>query len=393
MINTDKKPVVPVVFGTDENYVPYCGVAIQSLLDCRSSQMQYDIIVLYDALSVYARSSLQSLEQDDATIRFICIHEQIKNLRALEYNHLTVASAYRLVIPEVLPEYEKVLYLDSDIVICDDVAKLYGIDIGDCALGAAHGYFKHMETDFMFYHITRNLKIGTEDFFNAGILIMNLEAFRRKQITEKCFKLLGERDDLYFMDQCALNIVCRGKVFFIPQRWNEEWERWMDESTIDEAQIARGNDAAIIHYAGLWKAWDYPGRFLADRFWSVARRTVFYEQILVAAQLYRQNEAMELLCISDKLKNVAVYGAGGIGRHYVRNVLQQHLFRIAIWVDKNYQNIEDTELPVESVEKLYDTDFDHVVITVQNPVTAGEIKEMLIKDGVPEYKILQYKVR
>ena len=184
----------------------------------------YEIFVFYYEISKSGIYRLESMSTHNVSVRCICISEFVKNLKAVEYNHLTIASAYRLIIPDVLPQYDKVLYMDSDIVINEDVSELYRIDIGDNILGAVRGYYKIDDGNFMYRHITEDLQIGINHFFNAGILIINIGSFKAHKIKEQCFSLLSARKDLYFMDQCAMNIVCEGKVFFFPLKWNFEWQ-------------------------------------------------------------------------------------------------------------------------------------------------------------------------
>ncbi len=384
---------IPIVFATDENYVPYCGVAVSSLIMNASSEKQYEVAILYDKLSFQSIYRLEQLSTEHVYVRCVCVHEQVKEMKVQEYSHLTIASAYRLVIPEIFKDYDKAIYLDSDIVVEADVAKLYGIDIGDNFLGAVHGYFKEPNSDFLYKHITETLKIDESHFFNAGILVMNLKAFRENQVTEKCLSLLAERNDLCFMDQCALNIVCEGKVEFLPKRWNYEWLFLLpltDPSfcgEISESEFCK--DPAIVHYDGMHKPWDYPEWILADRFWFYARQTIFYEEILCTAQLQCAGELIKLFGAANKCRDIAVYGAGNAGRRYVSKILSLKLCRIVVWVDQNYAEKQEYQLPVENVELLYQSQFNRVLIAIEDRSVSNEVKEMLLKRGIDEEKIIQ----
>lgn len=380
----DRK-VIPVVFATDQNYVPYCGVAISSLIRNACPDYSYEISVLYDRISTAGMIRLEHLSTDYAKVRCICIHDHIANLKVMEYNHLTIASAYRLIIPDVLPAYEKILYLDSDIVVNADIAELYHMDIGDNILGAAHGYFKKDDDEFMYKHITQTLGISVQNFFNAGILVMNTKAFRENNVKERCFSLLSQRTDLYFMDQCAMNIVCEGKVHFLPSEWNFEWQYLF---STEEHELKPMDQLAIIHYDGIEKPWDYPGQILADCFWAYARKTVFYEEILQISQIKSMRAVLEVIGGIGSFRNIAVYGAGNAGKRYVNKILSLNLCNIVAWVDKNYANIQGTKLQVEAVETIYERKFDHVIIAIENESVFAEIRTMLITNGIPEEKIV-----
>jgi lipopolysaccharide biosynthesis glycosyltransferase len=392
--NDNEGLIVPVIFATDENYVLYCGVAISSLIKNTSNSNTYEIFVLYDSLSNLSIYRLESLSTENVTVTCRRVHEYITNLKALEYNHLTIASAYRLVIPEIFPQYEKVIYLDSDIVVDADVAELYSINIGTNILGAVQGYYRRDEIDFMYKHITETLGICENNFFNAGILIVNIPEFKKNNVAQKCFALLSERDDMYFMDQCALNMVCEGKVHILPKRWNHEWlflfsadnsKRSLHQDEFDAAR----NNPAIIHYDGIEKPWDYPGQALSDYFWKYARQTIFYEEIIYSSQLRSTRELLELLGIVGNCRNIAVYGAGNAGKRYVNKILSMKLCKIVLWVDKAFTEKQGYELPVESIDKLYTTEFDHVFIAIENSFISNQVKEILISNNIASEKIIQ----
>lgn len=384
------KQTIPVVFATDDNYVPYCGVAIASLIKNTNENIDYEVYVLYNKLTNLSIYRLESLSTKNVKVKGLCIKENIASLKVLEYNHLTIASAFRLVIPELFSDYEKVLYLDSDIVINVDVAELYNIEIENNILGAAKGYNSEK---FGIKYIAENLRIKNENFFNAGILIINIQEFNKQNIKEKCFKLLGERTDLLFMDQCALNINCEGKVHYFSTKWNNEWLPLFDTSIPTESHNNKELDEfaanSIIHYDGTEKPWNYPDRLLSKYFWMYARETEFYEEIIRKAQLLCIKKNYDLVNLVGASRNIAIYGAGNAGQRYVDDILFLQTYSIATWVDRDYESINDRRLPIESVETLYTTDFDCVIIAIENKFISNDVKEMLIKNNVPADKIKQ----
>ena len=393
--NKVQKSIIPVVFAADENYVPYCGVAISSLIKHTSIDNEYKIYVLYDRLPSSDIIRLERLTTANAAVQCVCVHEAMQARTAREYNHLTIASAYRLVITDMLPQYDKIIYLDSDIVIRADIAQLYDMDIGDNILGAAHGCYDHAKTEFMHSYITKRLKIKIDNFFNAGILIINTKAFREENIAEKCFSLLRGRRKLVFMDQCALNIVCENRVFFIPKEWNYEWLfLFFPESSMKrnpEAVFEILSNPALVHYSGIEKPWQYPNMPLAEIFWQYARESVFYEEILLGNALYKTKELLELLGITCKYENIIIYGAGNAGKRYVKKIRAMKLCNIVLWCDKNYCEKTGYELPVESIERIFTTKFDHILIAIENTEISNQVRGMLLSRNVDSEKILQIR--
>jgi lipopolysaccharide biosynthesis glycosyltransferase len=208
-----------------------------------------------------------------------------EDAKLYERIHYTKEMYYRLLIPKLLKEYEKVLYLDSDIVVKDDISKLYDIDIDGFTLGA----IKNFTSGFMAKYVINDLKIDTAEYFNSGVLLIDTAAFERNEIRDTCLELLKEHDNLMCPDQDILNISCRGKVLFIEQDWNFPWHHLhtvLEEYYIDPQGYERYMDvkkqARIIHFTSGIKPWARPDKSYSEWFWSEAKDSIFYEEILFA---------------------------------------------------------------------------------------------------------------
>lgn len=123
--------MIPVCFSTDHNFIMPTGVAIQSMLK-HTRRRDFDVIIL---------SHKSVTEQDEAVLSEIVgrYGVQIRFLKmdntfdgAFEIRGITTSAYYRLLLPWILPEYDKVLYLDGDIVVMGDISELYSMDLGDC---------------------------------------------------------------------------------------------------------------------------------------------------------------------------------------------------------------------------------------------------------------------
>jgi lipopolysaccharide biosynthesis glycosyltransferase len=368
--------------------VPYCGVAVSSLIQNTNVNNLYEVYVLYDELKNTNIRRLEGLSVNHVTVRCVCIHEYVVNLKVTEYNHLTVASAYRLVIPDALPQYDKIIYLDSDIAVNADIAEMYNFDIGNNVLGAVKGLYD--EDDIFSEYMSGTLHVSKDTFFNAGILIINCAEFRKKNIKEKCFALLTERTDLLYMDQDALNIICQGNVYFLPKEWNYECVFLFNNNTCNDDVMS---DSAIVHYDGIDKPWNHPERPLSEQFWSYARKTIFYEEILMkvmrAEMASLVHDTHEIFGNVRRFDNTAIYGAGHVGTIYVNRLLEMRVCNIVAWVDKNFAEKKGTVLPVESVDKLYTTDFDCLIIAIADKDKADEVENMLIANNIEKEKIVR----
>ncbi len=296
---TSNIPTVPIVFSTDNNYAGFTASALLSMCEYCSPASNYDVIILYETLSdlnkALIRQCLPGLS--NISLRFIDIaefYDSHPDTNFVEWAHFTRDAYNRLVAPDLLPEYGKVLYLDSDIIVQGDVAELFNTDVGNNYLGACidHGYVIDYNSglDFVLEHYKRNL-VTTDPaaYFNSGVLVMNLDAMRQDNIIRQCIDALENITMPSFADQDVLNRVCHGRVSFISPAWNYMWHI-MDTDTShdmsylpDEERLklehASGN-FHLIHYSSNFKPWEFPGKKNAHLFWNYARQTPFYESIL-----------------------------------------------------------------------------------------------------------------
>lgn len=167
------------------------------------------------------------------------------------------AASFRLMLPELLPEQDKVLYIDCDVILRQDVARLYSeTDLGDNWLGVV--YEAPIEGQAARFEA---LGCNPREYFNSGFLLMNLEQMRREKVSEKLLDACRV-DWLEFPDQDALNQVCQGHVvplspvynsirtFFLPQYKSDFIAQYESEALWNEVQTC-GN----IHYTG-GKPWN-----------------------------------------------------------------------------------------------------------------------------------------
>ena len=115
---------IPIFFSTDDNYVPFLDVTIRSIIANASKDYQYKIIVLNTGLNEENVAKVESLENDNFSIEFADISDHVKDIEHKLPNeqHFGLATWYRLFIQSLFPQYEKVLYLDCDLIVLGDVS-------------------------------------------------------------------------------------------------------------------------------------------------------------------------------------------------------------------------------------------------------------------------------
>lgn len=290
------KKNIPIVLSSNDFYVPYLSTTIASIIHNSNPNFNYDILIMTKDILSHNRIKIQNMVKQYAnvSIRFIDINpyeDKFKHL--VTYGHFSIETWFRLLMPEILPKYNKVLYLDADLVVCSDISKLYNTDILDFALAACqdadtaglYGGFLPNKKDY----IDNTLRLKDPyNYFQAGVILFNLKYFREKISTKNMIQLASARK-WELLDQDVLNIVAENKIKFIDMSWNVmfDWGRIRRDKIISYApkQLQDKYEEArkmpkIIHYAGPDKPWQNPDADFAEEFWFYLKMTPFYEQII-----------------------------------------------------------------------------------------------------------------
>lgn len=396
-INT--KNIIPVVFAVNKNYVPYLGVAIISLIKHVSEKYEYKVYVFHTTLSPYEQLKIQKLGTKNVVIQCINILEYTRNLNLYSSLHLTEETVYRILIPEVLPQFDKVVYLDSDLLVLKDIAELFEHDLEGKVLGVVHD----VPFDEILKHVRDDLRIPPDNCFNAGVLLIDTKQFIEKNIKQKCIQLLGEdrlRDKrrYIYLDQDVLNIACREMTICFEPQWNFQWQYLQPErceriiGEYREQYLITSEEPYIIHYAGDIKPWQEPDMDMADLFWNCARNTVFYEEII-----YRNTQRKGADCFKTYLfpfnivkasSNIILYGAGRVGTAFYEQLEQTGYCTVLAWVDKGFEKVRGRNPLVSSPKEIEVLPYEYVVIAIEDKIVAESIKKDLLKWGVNEQQIV-----
>ena len=211
------------------------------------------------------------LEDDDFMIEFANISyavEDLKNLLPNQY-HFGLATWYRLFIQNLFPDYHKILYLDCDIVVTGDVSKLYNIDLGANMIAGVVEQFILRTKEFSDY-TKYAVGVNAENYLNAGVLVIDLDKFRKQRIEEKFTYLINKYNfDVIDPDQAYINFLCQGKIKYLPVEFNRT-----------PLECIECENPTIVHYALYKKPWQYDDVFLGEYFWEYANQSPFFEDIL-----------------------------------------------------------------------------------------------------------------
>lgn len=197
------EPII-VVFTCDENYVRHTATTIASII--QNSSRTFRFYIFDCGISPQSLQKLQTWNIGNHEIRVLRVQKNDLFEQYKTAPWFTPAIFYRLMIPNVLSEYDKVLYLDSDIIAFGDIGKLWDIDLGDRLIG---GVDEVVFFSGRWYEKRKKQNNFPPDriYFNSGMLLMNMKALREWNFCEKILRVLQKHADFHFPDQDALNFL------------------------------------------------------------------------------------------------------------------------------------------------------------------------------------------
>ncbi|NTU96935.1 MAG: glycosyltransferase family 8 protein [Chlorobiaceae bacterium] len=265
---------VNIVFAIDNNYVQHLSVALVSLLD-NNKDLLFRIYVISSGLSKKNIDKIHEISgRYDCEVKNITVSDDLFVALATAHPFYPKGTYYRLLIPELIDE-EKVLYLDSDIVVNGSIKGLYYQNIGEnyvCAIEDP-GFDRHQQ-----------LKMDPESvYFNSGMMLINLKKWKSDGIQKKVIDFIENNQDvIYFPDQCGLNAIINGRWKKVPLKYNQQssifskdFEKKFNCFSPEELAEAKENPI-IIHYTSGSKPWHYKNSHpFKRRYWDYIKMTPY----------------------------------------------------------------------------------------------------------------------
>lgn len=267
--------LVPIVFSFDDNLQLQAGVCITSLLENAKPETFYDVFILHDDRCKFpVNGFLEKLHQnyDNFKITYRSVGNAFEG--AYEVRGITVATYYRLLIPEIIPEYNKIFYFDVDIIFQNDLFDFYShIDLKDFYVGGVSTPYSGIAP-----YVNKVIKMDIAKYICGGTLVMNSKKILEDNLIED-FKKVASENYLY-QDQDTLNIVCGDKIKILPPWFGmvgtvceilaNPTQKYYRKEDVDYAL-----HYGIIHYTGYkpWKAWCHN----FDIWWEYYRKSIYFD--------------------------------------------------------------------------------------------------------------------
>ncbi len=308
MNNVQEKKLIPVFFAVDNTYAPYLTVALRSLMDNADASYRYRIHILIDRLDENIKARISSMQTEIFEIDFVPVREKLAKFAGKLHlrDYYTQATYYRFFIPELFPEYDRCVYLDSDILVLGDIAKMYETEMGDDLMAAVPDDVVANLSFFRDY-VSEFLGVPYEKYFNAGILLINLAEMRRVNIEKAFLTIMSERQFPVAQDQDYLNVLCHRRITYLDSSWNRTAFPGIEVSE-------RPN---IVHFKINFKPWHYADISFGKLFWEYAAKTDFYHEIKEVYKNYTDAEREKDAGQYDGLVALATSETGKVDENYI----------------------------------------------------------------------------
>ena len=201
---------INISYGVTKDWLQYAQISIASILKNANIDDEYTFYIvcnncdeedkkLFEKLDIIKKATYNFLQIDDSLFK-----RNINNPRG-------VSTFYRVFLADMIPDLDKILYLDADTIIHSDIAELYRYDITDYYLAGVEDKTENIMRNFV------KLEDG-RFFINAGVLLMNLAKFREDNLKDDLYEHLKMTE--FYCDQMTINQVCQAKILQLPLKFN-----------------------------------------------------------------------------------------------------------------------------------------------------------------------------
>lgn len=277
---------IPVFYSISDDFTKYAAVSFNSLVKHTNPHTDYTVYFLNQGLSAAHKQALQDLGPDNVHVKFFYVDDKlVKPIENRKENYLkadffTMSIFYRLFIPDLFPEYDKAIYIDSDTILNDDIAKLYDTELANNLFAACKDSSIQFVKKLQLY-LKDTLAVDPKKYINSGVLLLNCQAFRNEHFVDHFLALLEKYHfDCIAPDQDYLNEIGEGRILYL----DPKWDAMPNENTTALAQ------PSLIHYNLFFKPWHFKNIQYEDYFWNSAKETPFYNELKTELESYTDQE-------------------------------------------------------------------------------------------------------
>ena len=232
---------INVCIASDDGYSKYAGVVIASVLANADSNDNLCFYILDGGISENNKEKILSEKSiKDCEINFVKVDSSLfddyKSVKTNQY--LSIVAYYRLKMSDILPDVQKVIYLDCDVVVNSSLKEFFNLDLGGCPVCGVRD-------------INKRMLVKNPGYVNSGVLVMDLAEIRARKIEDKFLDWTRENADTIKMgDQEIINEVLKGDIKIAEDCWNVQSSNFTNRSSY----VHKPN---IIHFVSKRKPWHF----------------------------------------------------------------------------------------------------------------------------------------
>ena len=274
---------IPIIFAIDDRVVIACGVALTSLSLNAHPDTHYDAYIMHQKDKLSAENQEKLIQAFSGTANISISFVQTPDYSAIDISgvHISHTTYCRLDIPELFPQFDKVIYADIDMIFQQDLSALFqdSLQKGEWVAAA----------------LDAGIDDNRSDYFNAGFLVMNLKAMRENNVPELFRPHLSKKYEQN--DQDILNIVCKGHVELIPRSYNFQVNHFLHymwgrtEPGISFKDLLRNS---TLHYTWIKKPWNSLECVAGDTWWHYYKLSPVYDDMF-----YFKRQQNQIVTVQD----------------------------------------------------------------------------------------------
>ncbi len=231
--------VIDILTASDDRYSVMLGAMIKSIEIHATPKNNINITILDANVTRDNKIKLiNTITSDKINIEWKPVNSQlIKRLNAKGGSVTITPHYYRLLMPWIVPEtIQKLIYLDCDTLILEDIAELWKTDVTECIIGAVENPWSKMP-DAVQNYMELGIDVHTK-YFNSGVMLININSWKSQNISDRVMEVTSMNEKhVYAWDQYGLNVVLANKWKELDQKWNQFAEDGCEKSS-----------ACIVHF-------------------------------------------------------------------------------------------------------------------------------------------------
>lgn len=276
---------IPIAMSLDDGYLYPTIVAITSIMENSPERLTYDFHVMHTPqFKQSSKDKLMSLEKKYPRCRINLIDMGNSYNNAYSKGHVTTPAYYRLSLSELLPDLDKILWIDGDTLTFHGLDEMYNIDMTGYYY---KGFLDDAEDNF---ESVKNLGVYNDHCICDGVMVVNLAELRKDNMVPKFKEFIAKNNDKLFQhDQTTINALCVDKIGIFPAKYGlyscyylEDMEYYTEKYkcsygyTVEELEEAY-KDPTILHC--VVKPWRSLKVQFANIWWRYARKTDYFKEI------------------------------------------------------------------------------------------------------------------